>query len=66
MIKDKLPSDLIYVPPMDVIIESIEALEKMISSNTAMLSDLLRQTAGYVAKVDKIQKDFNLIKKYTE
>jgi len=66
MIRDKLPDDIVFVPPMDTIIESIEALEKMISTNTAMLADVLRTTAGYVAKVDKLQEDVDLITKYVK
>ena len=66
MIKDKLPKDLNYVPPTDIIIDSIANLEEDMAIQKKLMGDLLKKLVKLRATVDKVQEDFDLIKKYTE
>ena len=66
MIRDKLPQDLNFVSPTDIIIDSIEELERQMSVANKMLAETLKKLASYRAKVDKLQEDINLVTKYVE
>ena len=66
MIKDRLPKDLNYVPPTNIIIDSIANLEEDMAVQKKLMGDLLKKLVKLRASVDKVQDDFDLIKKYTE
>ena len=66
MIKERLPRDLNYVPPTDEIIDSIQALEEDLATHKKLLGTAVKQMVDLRARVDKVQDDFDLIKKYTE
>jgi uncharacterized coiled-coil protein SlyX len=66
MIKDKLPQDLNFVPPTDVIIEAIEDLEGSIRKQNTWLMEMDKDIAKLKGQVEKLQKELKLIKKYTE
>jgi hypothetical protein len=57
MIKDKLTGS-VFVPPMDTETDALK--------NKRHIRDVLKGIVKLIAKVDKIQEDFDLIKKYTE
>lgn len=64
MIRDRLPKDLNYVPPTDIIIDCISVLELEAESHRKMLADVLKKLVDIRARVDKVQKDFDLLKGY--
>ena len=64
MIKDRLPKDLNYVPPTDIIIDSIANLEEDMAVQKKLMGDLLKKLVKLRASVDKVQKDFDLLKGY--
>ena len=66
MIKDKLPKNLNFVPPTDVIIEAIQDLERNIREQNTLIMEMDKVIATLRGKVERIQKDFDLIKKYVE
>ena len=66
MIRDRLPKDLNFVPPTNIIIDSIANLEEDMAVQKKLMGDLLKKLVKLRASVDKVQDDFDLIKKYTE
>lgn len=64
MIKNKLPKDLNYVPPTNIIIDSIANLEEDMAVQKKLMGDLLKKLVKLRASVDKVQKDFDLLKGY--
>ena len=64
MIKDKLPKDLNFVPPTNIIIDSIANLEEDMAVQKKLMGDLLKKLVKLRASVDKVQKDFDLLKGY--
>ena len=66
VLKDKLPQDLNFVPPTNMIIEAIEDLEKSIREQNTLIMEMDKAIATLRGRVDKVQKDFKLIKKYIE
>ena len=64
MIKDRLPKDLNYVPPTNIIIDSIANLEEDMAVQKKLMGDLLKKLVKLRASVDKVQKDFDLLKGY--
>jgi len=66
MIKDKLPSDMVYVTPTDVIIDEIEELQNDMIAYKKYLAETVKSLAGFRARQQKLQDDFDLIKKYVE
>jgi len=65
MIKDKV-RDFNFVPPMDTIVEIIEQLESTVENYREYISEMDKTIARLRGRVDKMQKDFDLIKKYVE
>jgi hypothetical protein len=65
MIKDKV-KDFNFVPPNNLIIDAIESLENQVTTFSRLLGETVKSIATLRGKVDKIQKDFDLIKKYTK
>ena len=66
MIQNRLPKDMNFVPPMDVIVDSIERLEEDVELYKAFAVRLDKSLAKILAKLNDLQKDFDLIKKYCE
>jgi len=64
MIKNKLPKDLNYVPPTNIIIDSIANLEEDMAVQKKLMGNLLKKLVKLRASVDKVQKDFDLLKGY--
>ena len=64
MIKNKLPKDLNYVPPTNIIIDSIQAIEEDLGVHKKLMGELLKKLVKLRASVDKVQKDFDLLKGY--
>ena len=66
MIRDRLPKDLNYVPPTDTIIEAIEELQDDMIAYKKYLAETVKSLAALRARINKLQDDFDLIKKYVE
>jgi len=66
MIKDRLPKDLNYVPPTDTIIDEIEELQEDMIAYKKYLAETVKSLAGFRQRQQKLQDDFDLIKKYVE
>ena len=64
MIQNRLPKDMNFVPPMDVIVDSIERLEEEVETYKTFVIKLDKSLATFMGKIDDFQKDLNLIKKY--
>jgi len=64
MIRDKLPPDINFVPPLDTLVDCIATLELQAESHGKLLENVLRKLVDYRARVDKIQEDFDLLKGY--
>ena len=66
MIKDRLPKDLNYVPSTDTIIDEIEELQEDMIAYKKYLAETVKSLAGFRQRQQKLQDDFDLIKKYVE
>ena len=64
MIRDKLPSGMVYVPPMDAIIDAIEDLQSDMVAYKKYLAETVKSLAGFRARQQKLQDDFDLLKGY--
>jgi len=66
MIRDKFPKGLNFVPPTDAIIDAIEELETDMVAYKKYLAETAKSLTALWARVGKVQKNLDLIKKYVE
>lgn len=62
MIKDRLPKDMNYVPPMDTIIDTIEDLQSDMIAYKKYLAETVKSLAALRARIDKLQDKFDSAK----
>ena len=66
MLKDRFPKGMDYVPPMDEVIKTIGILEKELAFYKEYAAEVDKKIAKLNGKVDKIKREFELIRKYID